>query len=459
MFSRLIKRFFGGDVAPQAADATAAFVDLNRSAPLRGPAPPAAIPRPSEAPATFLCREAVLGRDQRIAGYQFMLREAGHQRVQQRSRRVAHLCAEVLVADLVRADVGRLLGPRLAFIEVPDSFLDHPSLQTLPARQTVLLPRPHADVGAPDLTGVFDQCRRLQGHGFRIALPDPLVVTDYAGFLAHANLLWMEGSGLEVAHDQQLRQLLQTLKATPPALLVRGLDTLDHFRYCFNGGVRYFQGPFVTSRESWEAGVLSPNVTRITALIARLRGDAPTEEITTLIKQDAALSMRLLRYINSAAVALPEKVSSIERALLLVGRDKLYRWLILLAYGADEVEGRAAAALETALVRARMLELLGGDRPPRERESLFLVGLLSLADVILQVPLDKALAPLGLDPDIDAVLRGGDGPWRGLLDLAVACERSDGESLEAVAARCGIAPEAASACHLDALNWATELQS
>ncbi|MBL8447698.1 MAG: HDOD domain-containing protein [Zoogloeaceae bacterium] len=459
MLGRLLKRFFRGGSAPEASAKQASFPP---SAPIPQRAPPTASAGASlgsPAPETFLCREAVLGRDERIAGYQFMLREAGHRRLYPRSRRVAHLCSEVLVTTLLRADLGRVLGPRLAFIEVPDSFFDHPSLTALPAHQTVLLPRPHEDAGAPDLDALFAQCRRLQGIGFRIALPDPLAVANYAGFVSHANLIWLEGQGLDAGHDRQLRQLLHTLNTAPPALLVRRLDTLEHFRYCFKSGAHYFQGPFVTCRENWDAGHLSPNVGRVNTLIARLRNDAPTAEIIPLIKQDAALSLRLLRYVNSAAVALPEKMSSIERALMMVGRDKLYRWLILLAYGADAIEGRASAAMEAALVRGRMLELLGRDRLAPERESLFLVGLLSLADVILRAPLDKALAPLGLDPDIEGTLGGRPGPWRDLLELAIACEHANAQGLEDAAARCRITPQAATNCHLDALRWAMELQA
>jgi EAL and modified HD-GYP domain-containing signal transduction protein len=113
------------------------FRKLNRDAPLRTDAP---TNPPAGEPTTFLCREAILGRNQRIAGYQFMLQEGAHARIRHQTRRVHHLYAEVLVRSLASADIGELLGHRIAFIDVPDSFLTDPSLVRLPARAPRCVP-------------------------------------------------------------------------------------------------------------------------------------------------------------------------------------------------------------------------------------------------------------------------------------------------------------------------------
>lgn len=427
---------------------------LNRDAPLRAeqPADP-----PAGEPATFLCREAILGRNQRIAGYQFMLQEGARARIRHSTRRVHHLYAEVLVRSLASADIGELLGHRMAFIDVPDSFLAHPSLANLPARSVVLVPTLHADPGAPAPDVLRHTVEQLRQRGFRIGLPDPTVMTEFAHLLPQADFIVVQAKGLDARRGLQLSNI--ALEIAPNArLVVRELPSIEEFRFCYKLGATLFQGPFVTSREDWRERELPPNTARIGALIARLRADASTHELADLLKQDAALSLRLLRYINSAANALPQPVASIEHALTLLGRDKLHRWLILLVCSAGSNGERGGAALETALVRGRMMELLGAKRPLAEREALFLVGLLSLVDVILQVPMEKALAPLALGADIDAALRGNSGPLQPLLALAIACERSDGEHLRDAAERCGIPPEQASQCHMQALSWAIQIQ-
>ena len=430
------------------------FRKLNRDAPLRAQQP--AEPPAGEA-ATFLCREAILGRNQRIAGYQFMLQEGARARIRHSTRRVHHLYAEVLVRSLASADIGELLGHRLAFIDLPDSFFADPSLASLPARSVVLVPTLHADAGAPEPGALRHTVEQLRQRGFRIGLPDPTVMTEFAHLLPQADFIVVQARGLDARRGLQLSNI--ALEIAPNArLVVRELPSIEEFRFCYKLGATLFQGPFVTSREDWRERELPPNTARIGTLIARLRADASTHELANLLKQDAALSLRLLRYINSAANALPQPVSSIEQALTLLGREKLYRWLILLVCSAGSNGERGGAALEIALVRGRMMELLGAKRPVAEREALFLVGLLSLVDVILQVPMEKALAPLALGADIDAALRGNSGPLQPLLALAIACERSDGEHLRDAAERCAITPDQASDCHMQALSWAIQIQ-
>ncbi|MBL8473992.1 MAG: HDOD domain-containing protein [Rhodocyclaceae bacterium] len=459
MLARFIKHFLGRSQQPSVAqeeNEQAAFAELNRDAPLRhSPARPP-VQLPIETPPTILCREAVLSRDQRIAGYNFMLQEGGHGRIRAKSRRIAHLCSEILVTRLVAADIGRLLGPRLAFIEVPDSFLGDPCLATLPRDKCVILPRAHADKGAPDVSDFMDNAHRLQTLGLRIGFPDPLAIPEFAGMVGLADIIWLKARALDASHDRQLHQLLETRKDRPPTLLVRGLESLDHFRYCFNFGVHYFQGPFITSREDWSENVLAPRVARVSALISRLRADAGIEELAGMLKEDPAISLRLLRFINCAAFGLPERVSSIERAIALIGRERLYRWLVLVAFGTEGSSGRTAAVLETALVRARMMELAAENCPSQEQDSIFLVGLLSLADVIMRMPLDKALAPLAVAPDIQESLCG-EGRWRPYLDLAIACERGGTQQIGELAERCGVSPEQASDCHLSAFHWAIDI--
>ncbi|ATE60649.1 EAL and HDOD domain-containing protein [Thauera sinica] len=440
-------------VPPRDSD-PAGFQTLNRTAPLRseGDAAPAEL----DASTVFVCREAVLGRDQRIAGYQFMLQEGTRNRIRHSSRRVHHLYAEVLVRNLARADIGTLIGRRFAFIDVPDSFLEHPCLTGLPPHKTVLVLGTHPDPGAPGIDALRETIGRLRVTGVRIALPDPTVVREFEPLLPQADFVMLRAPALDARRSLQLAS--QVVEAAPQArLLVRDLPGLEDFRFCFKLGASLFQGPFITSRENWDDRDLGPNTARLTRLIGKVRTDADTSELAGLLKEDAALSLRLLRYINAASNGLAEYVSSIERAVVVIGREKLYRWLILLVCGTDGRSGRSSAALESALVRARMLELLGAERESAEREALFLTGLLSLIDVILEVPMEKAIAPLALPPEIELAVRHGEGPYAPLLELAIACEQFNAERIVSAASRCGVPPHTASERHLKALSWAVAI--
>ncbi|MBR0564993.1 HDOD domain-containing protein [Azoarcus sp. L1K30] len=458
MFKKLLNWLFGRKPA-MPAPAPSGFETLNRQAPLRKAQAASTEPQgaPHEIGATYICREAILNRQQKIAGYQFLLQAAALHHIRNSSRRVHHLYAEVLVNSLVHANIGSLLGPRAAFIDVPDSFLDHECISRLPPANMVLVPVRLSDAGAPSPEALAATIRRLRSQGYNIGLPDPRSEPEYAHLLALANVVFIRASRLSA--DQALALTAEIADKAPQAvLLARDLPGLEDFSFCYKMGCGLFQGPFITSREDWRDHQLGPNFTRLAVLAGKLRSQADTGDVVAMLKQDAALTVRLLRYINSAANGLPEHVSSIERALILLGRDRLYRWVMLLMCSSDAQEGRASAVLETALVRARMMELTGTNQQAAERETLFLTGLLSLIDVILKVPMARAMNTLGVTSDIEAAILRGEGALGARLKLAQASEGSDPDALRTAAEACGIAPEDAARCQMEALAWALDMQ-
>lgn len=419
------------------------------------PAPAmAARPVAQDVGAVLLCRETVLGRDRRVVGYHFRLQ--AQRTPDSIDRTTAHAWAQALVDRLAGLDLAQLLGDRMAFIDVPDSFLAAPALRRLPAANLVLMPVAHAAAGAPEPDALRASLQALQAAGYRIALPDPVTAPHFAAHLALADVVVLRAADLDVKRGLQLSGMIA--HAAPRAsLLVRDLPSLEEFRFSYKMGAALFQGPFITSREDWSERNLGPNTQRIANLIGRLRAGAEIRELAELLKQDGALSLRLLRYINAAAHGVQEQVSSIERALTLLGREPLYRWLVLLVCSSDGESGQAGA-MESALVRARTMETLAAGRPQAVRDALFLTGLLSLMDVVLQVPLEKALAPLALAPEITEAIRDQEGPYAPMLALAIACERADVDAIEAACARCGVSVEDVTACHMAALSWAIGIQ-
>lgn len=451
----LLRRLFGPTAKDPQPAPREAFVRLNEHAPLASPAPQAAAPAAARPPTSVLCREAVLGRDQKVAGYQFMHHEGTRHRLENRSRAIRHAYAEVMVRSLVSFAVDRLLGHRLAFIDLPDTFLGHPSLAELEPSRLVAVLEAH-DGDDPDPEALAEQVAALRARGTRIALHGNHLAARHASLLPQADYLVFSQAGDDPA--VLARHIASLHTARPEAqLLVRRLASFDDFHLVAKLGASLFQGAFVTSREPWEGRALGPSTARLADLMARLKRDADTRELADVLKRDGALSVRLLRYINSAAVGLHEKVTSFERALQLLGRDRLHRWLTLLMLAADGTSARSAAVLENALVRARMLELLGRGEPPEVREELFMTGLLSLIDVVLEMPIGDALDAFATSPTIAAAILDGEGRLAQLLALAQACEQADAQALAEATESTGIGADEASRCHLDALAWALEV--
>jgi EAL and modified HD-GYP domain-containing signal transduction protein len=188
-----------------------------------------------------------------------------------------------------------------------------------------------------------------------------------------------------------------------------------------------------------------------------VRKSAEIEEIEALLKRDAMLGFNLLRLINSAAFGLNKEVSSFRHAVLLIGMKRLFRWTALLLTASRE-GGAAAVVGNTAVVRGRMMELLGtGSLTPEECDSAFVAGIFSLLDDMLGVHIDDALKLLTLpEPVIEAILHGS-GVLGRMLALARAAEASDEVAFASIAIELNYDSRHINMAHLEALVWADSI--
>jgi EAL and modified HD-GYP domain-containing signal transduction protein len=153
-------------------------------------------------------------------------------------------------------------------------------------------------------------------------------------------------------------------------------------------------------------------------------------------------------------MGLPSRMASIESGLIFLGREKLYRWLTLLLFNADDTKSTDGALLEQALVRGRMMELLAAGKFSRQQcDELFVVGMFSLLDVLMKLPISIALDPLQLPALVMAALIDDTGDYAVYLRLAVACETNRFGTLEKEAESLGLSVDCVNAAHFDALAW------
>jgi EAL and modified HD-GYP domain-containing signal transduction protein len=174
-----------------------------------------------------------------------------------------------------------------------------------------------------------------------------------------------------------------------------------------------------------EARALPPQVRQLLALMSRLARDADTAEVVAAVKADVGLSYRLMRQLNSAAVAPGVELGSIEQAVALLGRNELYRWVSVLLVRQGPQRPAAPALQAMALARARFFELLAEARGDTPAGALFTLGLASLLPKLLQTSMEEALASLKLHPQAEQALMLREGPWRHYLVLAEMLDEGD----------------------------------
>jgi len=251
----------------------------------------------------------------------------------------------------------------------------------------------------------------------------------------------------------QLQTLIARLQSRGIPLAFE-VETPQEFRACIDAGVSAAAGWFVRQPTETPGRQLNASQAHIVRVLNLVRKNAAVAEIEAALKLDVALSYKLLRYINSAGFGLSCEVQSFRHAVTILGYDKLNKWLSLLLVTASK-DPMAPTLLHTALVRGRMMELLGRDLvEPREYDNLFITGAFSLLDLLLGVDMETALEAMHLPEPITEALLGAGGIYAPFLDLARACEENDAHVLAERAEMLGIASASLNRAHLAALSFA-----
>jgi EAL and modified HD-GYP domain-containing signal transduction protein len=390
-------------------------------------------------------RHAVLNRDKQIAGYAFFQAEDANATPAEPGHDRAFLkFVESVVA-------GPMLGKRRAFMAVAARLLCDPMLEQLARSGVVVLLRFGAQ--GEDLATLAQRMQALRAAGLRVGLADVRVA------LAHPELGKAASLGfvpVDLISPPDLLQAVRQLHSLHPHLLMfaSGVRYHEEFEVCRRLKMQGFAGSFASHRRDWSNNTIDPGTVRLCKLVTSLRSGAEMDRIIADIKLDPLLAYRVLSYANSAAVGAQHKVQTLKDAILLIGREPLFRWLVLLLCASAPTQSDETALIENALVRGRMMELLAGHVPGAVPEDCFLTGVLSLLDVMLQQDAVALFQPMDLPEAVKPALLDGQGPYASLLRLVEACEQQRSEGIAALCTALEVAPRKLSQVQADALLWA-----
>jgi EAL and modified HD-GYP domain-containing signal transduction protein len=304
--------------------------------------------------------------------------------------------------------------------------LDGEDLPALDPMRTVLQIGPDTDL---------ERARALAGAGFVLALDG---FEGASPLLEHCGIVKVTVEGHD---DEALTELIHGPAERGLELVATGVGTSEDFTRCRVLGFSHFQGEFF-ARPSGEGG--GGSVASLQALSELAGSDASFEELERIIGADVGLSLALLRHVNSAFFALPRKIDTVREALTLLGTRAVRRWATVVALSSMPEAPDQLVAL--ALLRGRMCELLARSASEDERERLFTVGLFSVADALLDTPMEKVLEDLPFSEEIVAALLRYEGRLGRVLATVLRYEQghfpSEGDATELAHA------------YLAALKWA-----
>ncbi len=392
----------------------------------------------------FIGRQPILDAHQQIIAYELLFRHdasAGTAVIEDDVRS----CTRVLLNTLNDMGTQWLLGDKQAFINVNAEVLMGDFIELLPAKRTVLelLPGMHAD------QALIDRIEALRKEGFQVSL-STLEDPGLLALLPHADYVKIDLLKMGL---QKSLALFAKLKGRPVMAIAEKVESHHEFDACKEAGFTLFQGFYFAHPETLTAKVIHPAYAVVLEILNLVSRKADIKEIEIAFKHDVALSFKLLRYINSVGFGLSSEIHSIRHAITILGYDQLYRWLTLLMVTAGD-NSTPPALMRTAITRGRLTELLGaGYLNKSERDDLFIVGVFSMLDAMLEMPMEQALDKLNLTDAVTEALLHRSGVYGPFLQLAEATEGADVNKIRQLAESLVMDPEVVNKCHIDALAW------
>ncbi|MFO1337254.1 MAG: HDOD domain-containing protein [Burkholderiaceae bacterium] len=377
------------------------------------PAPPSLERRVrslSTAPLSMGARRPLISAARGLAGFEFHVAESMIGRLRRRDDVVAANACTAGVLGAMRLACAEQL---VALAELPAAWLARVQAEKEIAPGMMLVLRPGwALDDAEDLPAV---ARLLREHGAQVGWRP-----DGAPWPSGLQPDFLLLTGLKHVAD------LAPWKGHAPLLLATNLPDVDTLEALLAGGLGLASCdvgmPVCQSPQA-----LPPQAQGLLQLLNDLVQDEDHARVVASIKADAALSVRLLQYLNSAGASPGRVLDSIDQAVMVLGRDALYRWVAQMLLRLGPPRQSTGGLQSLALARARLVELLARARGEANPGSLYLLGLASMLPVLLQCPLSEALKTLRLPREAVLALTGRVGPWAPYLSLAIALEqpRSD----------------------------------
>ena len=393
---------------------------------------------PIQQPEVAVVRQPILDQRRRMVGYELTF-------VNDAASQPGVRATSALLLD-VFGDIGleRLVGGYPAWLGIARDWIVEVGMPPLRPDKAVL--EIDAYPADDDLLNILQKLART---GFTLALSGFDGRDDLGPLLAICGTVKIDVSGRD---DADLAAVAAQPAAYGARLIATGVSTDEQFERCRAHGFAGFQGEFFARpRTVRGTGVATAGIGALRTLGELTAGDVTFEDLDRIISADVGLSLKLLRYVNSAFFALPRTISSVREALALLGTRTVARWATVMAM--STIPDTPSALIETALHRARMCEVLGARIPGAERESFFTVGLFSVADALLNSPMEEVLESLPFDDDVrDALLRRK-GPKGQLLEAVTAYERGEYAALPSEGDFAGLSLATA---YREALEWADE---
>jgi len=397
----------------------------------------------------FIARQPIFDKRLRVFAYELLFRGGPQNYFIKPSRNAA--ASSVIADSITLLDLNTLTGNALAFINVDELALRLDAPRLLPPDRVII---EILETVTPS-DEIIRICRDLTNSGYTLALDD---------FVDHPNLAPLVECAKYLKVDFQLldadgrRRIVEKYANSGISFLAEKVETEKELAEARHLGYSYFQGYFFCRPSMMETREIPGNKLLQLRLLNLVSGpELDYSAIEELLKNEPSLLYRLLRYLNSPLLGLRSEVHSVRHALALLGEREFRRWVSIFAVIAL-ASGKPPELIRTALTRAYFCEALShAAHMDKDSSTLFLMGLLSITDALLDQPIADVLRSLPVDQEIKSALTGGQNRHHDVYEVLLALERAEWPRLSACVDRLAVPEESVPDAFQSALQKASAI--
>ena len=368
----------------------------------------------------FIARQPIYNTKKDVMGYELLYRANAENLASFTDGNQAS--CETILNACIHIGIENIVGSSLAFINLPREFVINESLTPMLKEHVVL--EILEDI-LPD-EEVINGIRRLKTEGYRIALDDFIYREELIPFIELTDFIKID---VNIMTHAEIEHLFSLLKSYPVKFIAEKVETHEMYQFCLELGFDYFQGYFFCCPEMLSQKSIPSNKLVVLNIINKLHNpDISPDDLEDILVQDITLSYKLLRYINSAAFALRREVDSIKEAIILLGIDNLKNWISLIMMS-KIVDEKPTELIVIGMIRGKMCELLAEKYHPEIKHQMFIVGLFSVLDALMDQPLIDLLDSVILSTPVRLALLDKEGVQGEIYEYVLQYEKCNWDEL------------------------------
>ena len=397
----------------------------------------------------FVARQPIFDPHQKVYAYELLFRSGMDNFFDASDPDQAS--TSVIVDSLLLMGMEKLTGGDRAFINCTRNVLIKGYAALLPKDKVVVEILESVE---PD-DEVVGACLRLKRAGFMLALDDFIYGERLEPLLSLIDFVKID---FRETTEMDRKALVEKLSPRGIKMVAEKVETMSELHQASEMGYTYFQGYFFSKPEIIVAkDIPGYKLNYLRVLQAVNQPEINLVELENIIKLEASLTYKLLRYLNSAFFGFRTEIRSIHHALTLLGEEELKKWASLIAMAAMGAD-KPPELVVSVIIRAVFCESLAPRIGMMNRSNdLFLLGMMSLIDAVLDRPLPEILEKMPISHEIKEALLGGENRFRDVYETVIAYEAADWREFAEKARKLnldeGIVPD----LYLKSVEWAKNI--